>query len=300
MKIKEVMEQTGLTDRAIRLYITNELVKPSCTETYSGRKNYEFCEADVEQLQKIALLRKADFSIEQIRSLQKGGHEAGEMLRAFLDEKRNETARGHKVIEALETLSIDDEITVDAVCERITVSFDAEELPPEDSSPSGLSLQCPYCHTLFGGSPWCPNCKQSPFPMKWYKFLIYFWLFCAAVVYAVDGFTYLMEATDTLYNSSVVSGVDVLQLIYAFVYLGLAAFALVTRYQLAGYQYHAPTFAVAFFIVEGLAVSLRPYLVWIVSSGRYGEFVPFDIPFYAVLSVLNFFYFNKRVEIFVY
>lgn len=63
MKIKHVMEKTGLTDRAIRLYIENDLVKPECDENYNGRKSIDFSENDVEQLKNIALLRKADFSI---------------------------------------------------------------------------------------------------------------------------------------------------------------------------------------------------------------------------------------------
>ena len=44
MKIKEVIEKTDLTDRAIRLYIENGLVSPLCSENYAGRKNIDFSE----------------------------------------------------------------------------------------------------------------------------------------------------------------------------------------------------------------------------------------------------------------
>ena len=47
MKIKQVMAKTGLTDRAIRLYIENELVKPECDENYNGRKSIEIGRAVV-------------------------------------------------------------------------------------------------------------------------------------------------------------------------------------------------------------------------------------------------------------
>ncbi len=47
MKMKEVIERTDLTDRAIRLYIENGLVSPSCSESYAGRKNIEFSAEDV-------------------------------------------------------------------------------------------------------------------------------------------------------------------------------------------------------------------------------------------------------------
>lgn len=68
MKIKEVIKETGLTDRAIRLYMDNDLIKPRCDENYSGRKSIDFSQNDVEQLKNIATLRKADFSIQEIRS----------------------------------------------------------------------------------------------------------------------------------------------------------------------------------------------------------------------------------------
>ena len=63
MKIKDVIEQTGLTDKAIRLYISNGLVAPSIEENYSGRKSIDFSEENVERLKNVALLRKAGFSI---------------------------------------------------------------------------------------------------------------------------------------------------------------------------------------------------------------------------------------------
>ena len=68
MKIKEVIEKTKLTDRAIRWYIDNGLVSPGIEENYSGRKNIDFTESDVERLSQIALLRKAGFSISDIKS----------------------------------------------------------------------------------------------------------------------------------------------------------------------------------------------------------------------------------------
>ena len=36
MKMKEVLAQTGLTDRAVRLYIDNGLIAPDIEENYSG------------------------------------------------------------------------------------------------------------------------------------------------------------------------------------------------------------------------------------------------------------------------
>ncbi len=70
VRMKEVCERTGLTDRAVRLYIDNGLLSPVEESSYTGRKSIHFSEADVEILDAIATLRKADFSIDDIRDMQ--------------------------------------------------------------------------------------------------------------------------------------------------------------------------------------------------------------------------------------
>lgn len=69
MKIKAVCKVTGLTDRTIRFYIEEGLITPSYTESYTGRKAYDFSPATVSQLHKISTLRQFGFSIEEIREL---------------------------------------------------------------------------------------------------------------------------------------------------------------------------------------------------------------------------------------
>lgn len=69
LRIKEVCKKTGLTDKAVRLYISNELIHPDFQEGYNGRKNYNFCEDDVNILKKIALLRRYNFPIHTIKEM---------------------------------------------------------------------------------------------------------------------------------------------------------------------------------------------------------------------------------------
>lgn len=69
MKIKAVCELTGLSDRTIRYYIEQELVAPSYTENYLGRKAYRFSQKDIDELNNIATLRKFDFTIDEIRHI---------------------------------------------------------------------------------------------------------------------------------------------------------------------------------------------------------------------------------------
>lgn len=69
MKIKTVCELTGLSDRTIRYYIEEKLISPSHTENYLGRKKYSFSEHDIDALKDIAVLRKYDITVEEIRKI---------------------------------------------------------------------------------------------------------------------------------------------------------------------------------------------------------------------------------------
>lgn len=136
MKMKEVLERTGLTDRAIRLYIANELVSPECSRSYTGRSSFDFSEADVEALQKIALLRKADFSLEQIKALQSGGEEAKAALSEYLEEKREEYHRDGLILEALADLPGEEVPDLDELCRRLTDGFREKKVPQSDLKPT--------------------------------------------------------------------------------------------------------------------------------------------------------------------
>lgn len=69
MKIKTVCDLTGLTDRTIRYYIEEHLISPAYTENYLGRKSFSFTQEDIDALKSISVLRKFDFSIEEIREI---------------------------------------------------------------------------------------------------------------------------------------------------------------------------------------------------------------------------------------
>lgn len=136
MKIKEVIEQTGLTDRAIRLYISNGLIEPVSQRSYTGRNSYEFTEDDIRQLKRIALLRKADFSLEQIRILQQGGEPVRQMLAEYFTEKQEQLNRNQKILAALQTLHPESIPSIDAVCEAIQEGFQTEPMPKGDLKPT--------------------------------------------------------------------------------------------------------------------------------------------------------------------
>lgn len=69
MKIKEVMQKTGLPENTIRFYETRGLVETT-TERRNGRTYHEFSPESVAALEQVIVLRKAQFSIEEIRTMQ--------------------------------------------------------------------------------------------------------------------------------------------------------------------------------------------------------------------------------------
>lgn len=70
MRMKDICDKTGLTDRAVRLYIENGLLSPRRESGYSGRSSIIFDEEDLRTLEVVATLRRAEFSIADIREMQ--------------------------------------------------------------------------------------------------------------------------------------------------------------------------------------------------------------------------------------
>lgn len=132
MKIKQVIKETGLTDRAIRLYIENDLVKPEYDENYNGRKSIDFSETDVEQLKNIALLRKADFSIPEIKALQMGGETAQNTIKEYINKTNDKIKINTEIIEKIGNLADEENITIEIICERLSSNLVNEKVPTED------------------------------------------------------------------------------------------------------------------------------------------------------------------------
>lgn len=132
MKIKTVTEITGLTDRAVRLYIDSGLIAPEITENHAGRKNIEFSESDVALLKKIALLRKAGFSIADIRALLSDETQARRVVSAFIENTETEIENKAEIVARLKSIEADSAINADTVCEALSATVSAAKVPDED------------------------------------------------------------------------------------------------------------------------------------------------------------------------
>lgn len=132
MKIKEVIRITELTDKAIRLYINSGLVAPSIDESYSGRKSIEFSADDVERLNNIALLRKAGFSIADIKEIIESDEKARAVVERFIDETESNIQHKTEIIEKLKSIPAENGISMETICESLSKTVEKKKVPKED------------------------------------------------------------------------------------------------------------------------------------------------------------------------
>ena len=95
MKIKQVCDQTGLTARTVRFYSERGLIHPTCYEQ-NERNYYEYSPEDVQILRRVSVLRKAEFSLDEIRRMMCSAQEARRIVLSHmqkLKEREERTAR---------------------------------------------------------------------------------------------------------------------------------------------------------------------------------------------------------------
>lgn len=162
MKMKEICEATELTERAVRFYVQEQLVTPHA-QRRGGRTWLDFSETDVERLQAIAVLRKAGFTIEEIRSMglnfQKNAPDAAFALRRRLRE----------AIDSYERLSSVDTVQADSLehyAALLEKEVHGQPVPPSD--------QIRFCLS---------DCSDK---IEWLCMLGMVYLFWRVYVYLVD------------------------------------------------------------------------------------------------------------------
>lgn len=117
-KMREVCQRTGLTEKTIRFYIQENMISPQ-VELGLHYHAYRFSDSDIERLKNIAALRKADFSISEIKTMLTNPDEAPRILaekEALLSRKLKEM---HKVKTALEGLTAQDRTDYEKIADAI-------------------------------------------------------------------------------------------------------------------------------------------------------------------------------------
>ncbi len=151
MKMKEVIEKTGLTDRAVRLYIDEGLALPAIEESYSGRKSIDFSESDVERLKNVALLRKAGFSIADIKSVVDDNSTAKNIIEKFIEQTEQNIAHETKIVEKLKGISFDEEVTLETICDSLSETVEEKQMPSEDIKLTEKEKTKKYLFIIFAG-----------------------------------------------------------------------------------------------------------------------------------------------------
>lgn len=105
LKIKEVCEKTGLNDKTIRYYIRSGLIFPKYNENYTGRKNFDFSETDIERLNQVAVLRKYSFSINDIKTMLDDNNCIDTVIKNHIQNMKEETQNSVKLLSKLDEIS---------------------------------------------------------------------------------------------------------------------------------------------------------------------------------------------------
>ncbi len=103
MKMREVCRRTGLTERTVRFYVEQGLLTPA-RERMNGRTYLTFSEEDIQLLEDLATLRRAQFSISEIAGLQQDFSCLPAMLSGKAEALRSDAAEAGRYAEALEQL----------------------------------------------------------------------------------------------------------------------------------------------------------------------------------------------------
>ena len=137
MKIKAVCAQTGLTDRTIRYYIEQGLIAPAYEENYTGRRTYDFLERDIAQLQDIAILRKFDFTIEEIHSILNDAQASRTVIAAVRERTETTAQQCREKLAALEQIDTGKTYTLPELAQEL--SRTSQTLPvPNENGPFGF------------------------------------------------------------------------------------------------------------------------------------------------------------------
>ncbi|WP_144743554.1 zinc ribbon domain-containing protein [Enorma burkinafasonensis] len=193
----------------------------------------------------------------------------------------------------------------------------APQAAPASGAPSTQAEPgAPSQQAVFGGwNQTAPQAWNAPgqasfgtaqLGMKWYKFVIWFQLFAAALLaigQAIQLFTGLQYEGSAHAVYLLYGGVRVLDILTALVMLGLAAFAILVRFELAGFKRDAPMhYLIYLAAIIGVNVLYSLLFIILIHASFAAIFTPSFIGTfigYGALIFANKIYFDKRQALFV-
>ena len=132
MKISEVCQKTGLTKRTVRFYEEQGFIAPQ-SEDKNGRSFREYDDEDIRRLRAVAVLRKLEFSIEEISGMIAAPESIGELV------GKRRTALSEEIISKNEMLAVlerlEDSIPVDIYALSQLAEQGLTRVPAKDTEP---------------------------------------------------------------------------------------------------------------------------------------------------------------------
>lgn len=143
-------------------------------------------------------------------------------------------------------------------------------------------------------------------PMGWYKFLIYFALFAGAVLNVLSAFTYFtgtvytVNDIDPLAVYALYPSAKIVDIIYGIALLAMAAFMIVTRFQLSGMKKNGPKMVVSLYIINiALAIIYTVALMFVTNIFEFDATTAGQCVVPIVMAIVNKVYFDRRKDLFV-
>lgn len=133
MKIGEVARETGLSEKAIRIYVENGLVKPEITQSLH-RNSYEFTRENVKELEQIAIFRKAGFSLFEISVIKEQPQRLPELLESKRQSLEMDISTQSSVREALERMQASEVGNIDEVAKNLRYAVANQKVKKKDGS----------------------------------------------------------------------------------------------------------------------------------------------------------------------
>ncbi len=134
MKIKEVSQLTGLSKKTIRFYEEEGLIEPE--KTYqNGRAYRTYTQAHIQALKEVATLRRARFSVEEIKTILSAPEEIPNLFESYRQRLRTEKDALIQVLAVVDHISADELTSKQVLMEQIAPSAQEIELPAADVHP---------------------------------------------------------------------------------------------------------------------------------------------------------------------
>lgn len=134
MKLKDVCSETGLSRKTIRLYEEKGLLIPQ-KEYRNGREYREYTAEDIDKLKIIALLRRAWFTMEEIRQMQADPEAIQDIFPQYLEWLKNQKRELDELIAVAEAVPVNEVTDVSNLTEHMAEAAMKLPLPQWDITP---------------------------------------------------------------------------------------------------------------------------------------------------------------------